>query len=507
MIIRDNPSQVYQGATKAILINPPIYDTQYWAYWSQPHGLLKVATWLRSKGYTHLRLLDCMTTDSKRKVRKRHYQVIERDDIRKRLYHFGWTIEELKQHLRETEFHPEEIWITSLMTYWWRSTQDVIQAIKEVYPTDTPRVLVGGIYPTLYPEHAEKNLGAGLDIQVDIVDGEICHDAANSWTDFDLYENDSLYKVKPRYALVTGSRGCPFNCAYCAQLKLNHDDRRVKSRTPEDIIDEIQTKYEKYGVREIAFYEDNLLFNREEFMTRLSEIQRRGLKLTIYAPEGIEPRLVEYELISEMRKAGFKKLHLALETIDNDVAKGWNRRQATIEKFENAVQVAHKAGWTLGTQDLNAFVIFGIPDEDIQAAVNTALYASQKIGSVVPMLFTPVPGSILYEQHKDYLFREREDGTKWDLQDLNGKLLPFLEYNRQKYPWLRASSYRDLEKLMMHMNSSKVQRFQFNFAAPNVVARSFRSTLVDASKASVIQHVTAPTLTKPQPHTFAVAAE
>jgi len=26
----------------ALLINPPVYDTQYWAEWSQPFGLLRV---------------------------------------------------------------------------------------------------------------------------------------------------------------------------------------------------------------------------------------------------------------------------------------------------------------------------------------------------------------------------------------------------------------------------------------------------------------------------------
>ncbi len=49
---------------------------------------------------------------------------------------------------------------------------------------------------------------------------------------------------------------------------------------------------------------------------------------------------------------------------------------------------------------MNAFVIFGIPDEDLQAAVNTAVYASTRVGSVVPMLFTPVPGSILFRTHE-----------------------------------------------------------------------------------------------------------
>ena len=55
------------GATKALLINPPIYDTQYWAHWSQPHGLLKVAAWLKQSGYTDLWLIDCLATDEKRR--------------------------------------------------------------------------------------------------------------------------------------------------------------------------------------------------------------------------------------------------------------------------------------------------------------------------------------------------------------------------------------------------------------------------------------------------------
>lgn len=479
MIIRDDPSRVLRGAKSALLINPPIYDTQYWAYWSQPHGLLKVATWLRKNGYEHIRLIDCLATDSKRRVRQRHKHIIERDNITKQLWEFGMSLDELEKHLRNNPFFPEEIWITSIMTYWWESTRDVITLIKKVFPHNTPRVLVGGIYPTLYPEHADRNLGREADIEVAVVDGEICDEAANSRTDLSLY-NDALYGTKPKYALITGSRGCPFNCAYCAQLRLNHDNRRVKNRLPEDIADEIEQKYHEFGVREFAFYEDNLLFNRDDFLARLAEIRKRNLKITIYAPEGIEPRLVELELITDMRATGFRKLHLALETIDNEVARGWNRRQATIEKFDRAVEVAKEAGWTIGSQDLNAFVIFGLPNEDIQAVVNTALYASQKVGSVIPMLFTPVPGSILYNQHKEYLFsRASSSGRPWDLHDLNGKLLPFLEYNRQKYPWLRGSDYLNLESFMMHLNNSKVQRLPFNFAAETPVARSFRTTLTN----------------------------
>lgn len=480
MIVRDDPSQLITGR-KALLINPPIYDTQYWPHWSQPHGLLKIATWLRQDHqYTHLRLLDCLATDKNRRVsfhqRPAEHGVIRRDNITKKMWHFGWPLEklayELRRHASRELFYPDEVWITSIMTYWWQSTRDVVRLIQEVFEDAPPRIYVGGIYPTLYPEHAEARLSTAGDVV--IVEGEICPEAANSWTDLSLYR-DEVYEAQPSYAIITGSRGCPFNCAYCAQLKLNGGRRSVHYRPAEDIADELAHKHHELGIREIAFYEDNLLFNRDEFLARLDAIEARGLKFLIHAPEGIEPRLIEPELLTRMRAAGFERIYLALETIDDQISRGWNRRQATLEKFDRAVSVAEACGFRVGNQDLNAFVLFGLPDESLQAAVNTALYASKRVGSVVPMLFTPVPGSILFETHKTYLLEE----MGWDLHELSGKLLPFLEYNRQQYPGLQASDYLELEDFMYHLNSSKVYRERFDFTKHNPVANTFRRVIAN----------------------------
>ena len=58
----------------ALLISPPVYDTQYWAHWSMPYGLLRVASWLRSKDYT-LKLIDCMEANKGRAVKKQKWKV------------------------------------------------------------------------------------------------------------------------------------------------------------------------------------------------------------------------------------------------------------------------------------------------------------------------------------------------------------------------------------------------------------------------------------------------
>src|SRR5687768_6462827 len=58
----------------ALLISPPIYDTQYWAHWSLPYGLLRVASWLRTKGYV-LKLIDCLKANLTRTAAKKARKV------------------------------------------------------------------------------------------------------------------------------------------------------------------------------------------------------------------------------------------------------------------------------------------------------------------------------------------------------------------------------------------------------------------------------------------------
>ena len=52
-----------------------MYDTQYWAHWSLPYGLLRVASWLRNMGYV-LKLIDCLdAANEKRTVAKKMRKV------------------------------------------------------------------------------------------------------------------------------------------------------------------------------------------------------------------------------------------------------------------------------------------------------------------------------------------------------------------------------------------------------------------------------------------------
>jgi radical SAM superfamily enzyme YgiQ (UPF0313 family) len=452
-----------RGFRRALLINPPVYDAQYWARWSQPAGLLRIATFLKQRGYD-VDLIDGMETDAKGHVRKRLLldgdkpKTVVRDDISRRIWHFGLSWDEFQARLAGVE-EPDEIWITSVMTYWWESTRDAVRMVRRRFPK--AQILVGGIYPTLAPEHARDNLGADI-----VFTGEIA-EASNCWTDL------SLYETPPTYAILTTSRGCPWDCHYCAARTLNSGSNKMRKREPEDVLAEIEDKKERFGIRRFGFYEDNALVVRGHLQRILELIIERGHKLTLYAPEGFETRLLTEDLLRTMKAAGFEKVHLPFEALRWDTNVGWNRRHASTASFDQALQAAIRAGFQERSEEINAFVLFGLPDERLEDVVDSLVYVHHTVGSIIPMLFTPVPGTQIYREHAGYL----HDGMRRDLQDLNGKLLPFLEYNRIRYPGLRASDYLQMEALMSILNDGKFFSRAVDLCDESIASQAFRNAL------------------------------
>lgn len=502
----------------ALLISPPVYDVQYWANWSMPYGLLRVASWLRAKGYT-LKLIDCMEAHKQRTVPKKKRLVRKlcstesyepeswarfRPALDEKIeYVFGLSLPELRTRLQAikdrarnaTQSHfdevvfpePDEVWISSIMTYWWESTRDVIALCREVFPKAVYRV--GGIYPTLIPQHAMRNLGLKNPLQLmgreldpldarqrkrDIVVSATIPEANSLPLDLDLYKVDGAGDPEaggryPDYTIMTTSRGCPFKCSYCSANILN-EGRRVWVRDYELAYEEIRRNFLERGVREFCFYEDNLLLGKENFkqLCRLirDDPDLRGIEL--HAPEGIEVRLLHEDTVQLMRDAGFKRLYLPLETVNANMAAAWQRTHTNMDKFFYALNNAVKAGFKLRCQDINCFILFGLPDEDLQAVYDTITFASSRVGSVIPMLFTPVPSTPLFDQYRSYI---ADKG--FDLQHLNGKLLPFLDYNRRLYPTLSVSDYNTIESLMWRLNA-KVRNASFDLGSTGRVAEAFR---------------------------------
>ena len=71
-------------------------------------------------------------------------------------FEFGLPLQVVEQHLtapapaqgdffeefEEERWVPDEVWITSIMTYWWESTLDTVLLMKRLFPR--ARIRIGG---------------------------------------------------------------------------------------------------------------------------------------------------------------------------------------------------------------------------------------------------------------------------------------------------------------------------------------------------------------------------
>lgn len=485
--LSDNPKH-----KTAILINPPVYDTQYWAEWSQPYGLLRIAALLKKHTYKRIELFDFMETDENSIVHHHrinpeesfaekndpelpiHPIVISKNGEELKLfkYHFGKTWKEFKKWLDERGFlkrPPDEVWVTSVMSFWWESTRDLTIRLKNLFGKKT-KIILGGIYPSLVPDHAVTFTAADI-----VVAGEV-EEANDIWTELSLYEKH------PQYAILTPSRGCPFDCAYCAQKTLNMGLQKVRFRPYQDVIAEMKDKYEAYGIRDFAFYSDFLLWDFERnFQKILETIVSEKLPFRLYAPEGLDTKFLSssQRLVDLLKAANFQKIYLPVENIDDQYLKMLNRRHVKLEHFVKAAKMCEKAGFRMRNLEVNSFVLYGLPGEKIDHVVKTVMFVSEIVGSIIPMLFTPVPATRIFNQYLP-CFRER----KWDkdLHKLNGKLYPFLEMNEGS-----IEDYIDLQRLMFMLNSHYRSK-SFQLFGKTKVSSAFRQNLTNAFEAFMNQH-------------------
>ncbi len=381
-----------------------------------PLGLAALAAYLKGKGF-RVEVLD--------------------------LVGLGIPEEKLPEILRDKS--PARVGIGA-MTPLFPAARRLARIVKQARPGTV--VIVGGAHPTVSPETclAEENIdfivrGEGEEVLAALLAGtepdgipglgwksqgagKINNPAplaadpdALPLPDYDAFPvekyvryNESLRGLRGISMLV--SRGCPYQCSFCAvHLTMG---RKFRIQSPARVVREMAGLQEKYSLEGIWFKDSILNLDPAWAGEFTAEIKKRGLKIKWQYNTRVD-RIDEAEIRAE-KAAGLVQVDFGIES-GSPRSLATLRKGIDLEKIKSAVRLAQKHVRVSG------FFMIGIPGEtreDIEMTFHLA--KSLKLDKVCVSLYCPLPGSALYDDLKK---REEYAGPLADLEKIHFTENPF----------------------------------------------------------------------------------
>jgi radical SAM superfamily enzyme YgiQ (UPF0313 family) len=231
------------------------------------------------------------------------------------------------------------------------------------------------------------------------------------------------------FCIMETARGCAYRCDFCSVWKFFNGKCRMKS--PERVLQEVKTIPEKY----IFLADDNFLQSvpRAERIARLIMENRIKKRFTFQARSDA---IVQHPgIVPLLRRAGFWKVFIGFEKIDEESMKQLNKHNS-VQNNEEALKILRAHGMEV----IAAFIIDpSFQKQDFQRLRQYIL--DRKLYSPSLTILTPLPGTDLFARVKEKLVT-----TNYELFDYVHAVLPtrlklpdfyqeFTELYKTGYAW------------------------------------------------------------------------
>jgi anaerobic magnesium-protoporphyrin IX monomethyl ester cyclase len=192
------------------------------------------------------------------------------------------------------------------------------------------------------------------------------------------------------------SRGCPFNCDFCSASQFF--GRKWRTRSIENVMEEIKLLYEKYGYRAIAFFDDHFTLNPNRMAEFCEMILNNDWDLYWWAFSRVDSVVKNEELVKLMSRAGLKQVFIGFESGSQEVLDSYGK--------DLNVDSAFKAMEILKRNKISVWASFviGALNETKKMIKQTIKFANRLNPHYIQFgILTPYPGTLLYEKVKNRL--------------------------------------------------------------------------------------------------------
>lgn len=186
--------------------------------------------------------------------------------------------------------------------------------------------------------------------------------------------------------------GCPFECGFCGG-RASPFLRRVRTRTSENIVAEIEFIHKNYGKNGFMMYDDELNVNKKvvELMNMIEELQKK-LKTEFRLRGFIKSELFTEEQARAMYRAGFRWILVGFESGSPRILENINKK-ATREENTRCLNIAREYGLKV-----KALMSIGHPGESRQTIMETRDWLLEtKPDDFDLTIITTYPGTPYYD--------------------------------------------------------------------------------------------------------------
>ena len=217
--------------------------------------------------------------------------------------------------------------------------------------------------------------------------------------------DNSLYRspeTRRPLTVIQGSRGCPSKCIFCPAGAMS--GYKVRFRSPEQVMAEIDECVRKFGIREFLFHGDTFTINKRWVLELCDRIIASGHKIRWGCNSRVDT--IDDERAERMRRAGCWVVAFGIESGCQAIL-DYIKKGQKIEQAIRAIDVCRRNG--LRT---HAFFVIGLPPETRETLDETFALARRLNTDFFDFnIAYPLPGTELFEIAKQEGLFEQDPGA------------------------------------------------------------------------------------------------
>ena len=235
------------------------------------------------------------------------------------------------------------------------------------------------------------------------------------------------------FSIMMTSLGCPFGCVYC--LKIMAAGGYI-SRTPQNVISEIEYLIKNFGIKSIFFQDWEFMIDQSRVEQLCKLIIEKGLKFN-WGCNGRAPDIKD-DLVKLMKQAGCVRINMGFESGSQKILNNI-KKNITLEQLAWAIKVLKE-----NQLNFSLYTLLGLPGETRASIKETVSFLAQnRVQPSMVSLVIPYFGTELFLQVKN------RAGLSWsNIEKLAGRvnssLSPFWArfwFNYYKYKFNYGSLF------------------------------------------------------------------